>query len=166
MTEMESVYVPVRIPRPKGHWMWRTLLVYMLAVTIVFMAVALSAESQVLVEHSYLVPMTDDLGNDSFGLTVWEGCIVNAPPVRTIVSYTFHDYQANNTTLPYEVGILQSLLLGPSIGTAGADGYAYTANFTLTVVGDGSAFNVCVVSVTNESFGLTESYSIPWVNTW
>jgi hypothetical protein len=156
---------PIRIPRTPGHWDWRTLAVYILVLFTVFLMIALAAETPVLVTK-HLSVMTDNPIEQSGNAIIWQGCSFVFPPTNHIVVFYFSAPSNNSSLMPYYVSVLQSLLSGVSIGAAGADGYSYQQNSSLTIAANGAAFYLCVESFQNATFNVTEDYQSAWGTTW
>jgi hypothetical protein len=158
---------PLDIPIGRGgHWLWRTLIIYILIVLVALMAVAAAAELPVSeVKHVSIV--TDDLLEQDGNISVYDGCEPVNVTAGVLVNLVFSAPNSNSTNVPYYVSVVESSESGPFVGVAGEDGYANVQNVTLAVVViSGEVMNACVTSLNNASYSLTESYAEPWGQTW
>ena len=154
----------IRIPKGRRQLRWHTFFTCSLLLLVAALLFFAAAVTPLVSTHQYVVPMTVDLGADSEGNPVWEGCVAIHTP-ETLIVFTFHAPITNNSSFLYGFSVSELIITSNVSGDAGGSGYSTAQNASIAVVG-GAALNLCVTALTNESFGVTGVYEQTWYQTW
>lgn len=156
---------PLDRPMPHSHWLWRTLMVYMLVMLVGVLAIVAAAEFPMTTTNHLAIETDSNLVTNSGG-TVREGCITTNVSLDVTVVFTFSAPNNNSSNVPYVISVLENSFSGPFVGVVGGDGFVNVQNVTMAVASTGQGFQICIVSDDNTTYSVTESYSEPWGDAW